>query len=125
MSKQREGTGRNALTCGCTVIHDDILDRIRPEMLDEPVFERSAHFFKIMGNLTRFRILWALDQHELCVCDLAHLLGMTKSAISHQLAVLRAANLVHFRRAGKVVYYAIADDHVHLMLAGCVSHATE
>ena len=78
-----------------------------------------------MGNGTRFRILWALDKHEMCVCDLAALLGMTKSAISHQLAVLRRANLVRFRRDGKVVYYSIADDHVHIMLDGCIAHAME
>ncbi|HHX37928.1 MAG TPA: winged helix-turn-helix transcriptional regulator, partial [Clostridiaceae bacterium] len=108
----------NNFDCSNTIIHDEIVNFVQGKMLSEEILDNGAEFFKVMGNSTRFRILWALDKHEMCVCDLAALLGMTKSAISHQLAVLRKANLVQFRRDGKVVYYSIADDHVHIMLDG-------
>ena len=83
---------------------------------------RVTTFFKVIGDNTRFRILWALNQNEMCVCDIANLLSMTKSAISHQLSVLRKANLVSFRREGKTVYYSLADEHVKNMLDAGVSH---
>lgn len=106
-------------------IHREVVTTVEDRMLNALTFRRSANFFKVMGNETRFKILWALNHHEMCVCDLSILVGMTKSAISHQLAVLRAAELVTFRRDGKLIYYSIADDHVSTMLYNCVEHATE
>lgn len=111
--------------CKDNIIHEEIVDKVQSQMLDDTLFEKSALFFKLMGNKTRFQILWALDKSELCVCDLAYLLSMTKSAISHQLALLRDAKLVRYRKEGKNVYYSIADFHVHLMLESCKEHAEE
>jgi DNA-binding transcriptional ArsR family regulator len=112
-------------TCEGTVIHEQAVRQVRSQMLSEDVFTNAANFFKVMGDGTRFRILFALDKHELCVCDLSSLLGMSISAVSHQLARLRKSNLVKSRRDGKNIFYSLADDHVHLMLKGCVEHAME
>lgn len=111
--------------CEVTVIHPETVDAARAGMLPETVFQDAATFFKVMGDGTRFRILWALDRAEMCVCDLSALLNISVSAVSHQLRRLRENNLVTFRREGKMVFYAIADDHVRLMLKGCLDHATE
>ena len=108
---------------GAHSIHTDIVENIKEEFLPEKVYQSAANFFKIMGDGTRFKILWVLDRQEMCVCDLANVLGMTKSAVSHQLGSLRKANLVQFRKSGKVVYYSIADNHVHMMLKECLDHA--
>ncbi|MBO5293873.1 MAG: helix-turn-helix transcriptional regulator [Clostridia bacterium] len=84
-----------------------------------------ADFYKIFGDSTRIRILYVLHESELCVCDIAQLLGMNISAISHQLRVLKQARLVKFRRAGKTVYYSLADDHIHSILAQGMEHIRE
>ena len=84
-----------------------------------------ADFFKVLGDSTRARIMWALDESEMCVCDLAVLLNMTKSAISHQLRSLRQANLVKYRREGKVVFYSLADDHVKQIFEKGLEHICE
>jgi ArsR family transcriptional regulator len=84
-----------------------------------------AELFKVFGDSTRIKILWALDEDEMCVCDIAYLLNMTQSAISHQLRVLKQAHLVKSRREGKVVYYSLADEHVKLILDQGLIHITE
>ena len=86
------------------------------KMREEEEYLNLATLFKMFGDGTRVKILHALEQNELCVCDLAALLGMTKSAISHQLKALRLSNLVKPRRDGQVVYYSLADDHVKYIL---------
>lgn len=111
--------------CEGSLVHEDAVKKAGAGMLPEKVFADAATFFKVMGDGTRFRILWALDLQELCVCDLASLLKMSKSAVSHQLARLRENKLVLSRRDGKNVFYSLADDHVRLMLKGCVEHALE
>ena len=111
--------------CEGTVVHDQAVRLVRGQMLGEDIFTDAANFFKVMGDGTRFRILYALDKHELCVCDLANLLDMSVSAVSHQLARLREHKLVKSRRDGKNVFYSLADDHVRLMLKSCVEHAEE
>ncbi len=111
--------------CETTVVHEEAVRQVAGAMLSEGLFEEAANFFKVMGDKTRFRILFALDKHELCVCDLANLLDMSVSAVSHQLAKLRESKLVKSRRDGKNMFYTIADDHIHLMLKGCVEHAQE
>ena len=112
-------------SCEGTLVHEEAVAAVRARMHPEPVLADAATFFKVMGDGTRFRILFALDKHELCVCDLANLLGLTVSAVSHQLAKLRENKLVTSRRDGKNIFYTIADDHIHLMLKGCVEHAVE
>ena len=111
--------------CEGNIVHEEAVQLVSGAMLPEAVFSDAADFFKVMGDRTRFRILFALDRHELCVCDLANLLDMSVSAVSHQLARLRENRLVKNRREGKNVFYTIADDHVHRMLISCVEHVLE
>ena len=105
--KQREQS-----LCDCEVIHEDVVERVRNAMPDGKDFFDLANLYKMFADNTRVRILWALSCEEMCVCDLAVLLGMTKSAISHQLKSLRLMNLVKYYKQGKVVYYSLADDHI-------------
>ena len=84
-----------------------------------------ADLFKVFGDPTRIRILHALSAQELCVCDIAETLGMTQSAISHQLRILKQIHLVKYRREGKTIYYSLADDHVHTILAQGLEHVME
>ena len=102
--------------CDCEVIHEALVEDTRKKMQTEAEYQRLAALFKMFGDGTRVKILHALEQNEMCVCDLAALLGVTKSAVSHQLKALRLANLVKFRRDGQVVYYSLADDHVKYIL---------
>ncbi len=100
------------IICDCEVIHEDIVNKVKKNLLLTEELDKLARFFKIFGNDTRLNIISALDQHEMCVCDLAVLLNMTKSAISHQLRELRDAHLVKSRRDGKVIYYSLDDKHI-------------
>ena len=109
----------------CEIIHADIVDRVRAKMPKDLVLKEVSTLFKIMGDKTRSHILWALDQNEMCVCDLAALLNMTKSAISHQLKLLREAHLVRSRREGKNVFYVLDDDHVKDIFEKAVEHVIE
>ena len=103
---------KNIASCDCDMIHEDAVNRVRAAMPDSNVFYSLANLYKLYADNTRIRILWALSREDMCVCDLAVLLGMTKSAISHQLKSLRLANLVRYDKQGKVVYYSLADDHI-------------
>ena len=98
--------------CDCEVIHEEVVDKVSGMMPPGNEFFDLADLYKAFSDPTRVKILWALHCHEMCVCDLAALLNMTKSAISHQLKTLRMSNLVSFLKQGKVVYYSLADDHV-------------
>ncbi|WP_326906769.1 ArsR/SmtB family transcription factor [Sedimentibacter sp. MB31-C6] len=102
----------NIENCDCTIIHDDIVRKVSDNMPDEEVLYDLAEIFKVFGDKTRIKITYALFASEMCVCDIAALLNMTQSAISHQLRVLKQARIVKFRREGKVVYYSLDDDHV-------------
>lgn len=112
-------------TCDCEVIHEDVINQVKAEMLDDDILIDVSDFFKVLGDSTRSRIMYALDKREMCVCDLAVLLNMTKSAISHQLKVLRDAKLVSFRKEGKMVYYFLADNHVKDVFEKAIEHVTE
>lgn len=111
--------------CDCEVIHEECVNAVRKKMSDMDEYQSLASLFKLFGDYTRVRILHALELHELCVCDLAALLGVTKSAISHQLKELRLSNLVKFRREGQVVYYSLADDHVKQIIDMGLAHIRE
>ena len=111
--------------CDCDIIHGDVVDQVKCNMPEESELYDLSDFFKVLGDSTRAKIMWALDEHELCVCDLAALLNMTKSAISHQLRALRDANLVINRRDGKNIYYALADDHVRQIFEMGLEHIRE
>ena len=89
------------------------------------VFTDLAELYKIFGDVTRIRILYALFERELCVCDIAGALDMSSSAISHQLRILKGAKLIKFRKEGKSVYYSLADTHVSLILGQGMAHICE
>jgi DNA-binding transcriptional ArsR family regulator len=111
--------------CRVRCIHQDAVEEAREHLIDDQTSQAVAGIFKIFGDPTRVRILSALDGRELCVCDLSILLGMTQSAVSHQLRLLRGAKQVTVRKAGKVAYYALADDHVTDLLRAGAAHARE
>ena len=111
--------------CDCDVIHAALVESVKKKMPDENELYDLADFFKVLGDSTRAKIIWALDESEMCVCDLAVLLNMTKSAISHQLSSLKQADLVKFRKEGKVVFYSLADDHVNAIFEKGLEHIRE
>lgn len=113
------------LCCDCEVIHEHTVEDTRRKMKPEEDYASLASLYKMFGDGTRVKLLHALEQNELCVCDLAALLGVTKSAVSHQLKALRLAKLVKARRDGQVVYYSLADDHVKLILDMGFAHLYE
>lgn len=113
------------LCCDETVVHEKALDEARRRLPDEIALSDLAEFFRIFGDSTRIRILYSLYESEMCVCDLAQLLGASQSAVSHQLATLRANKLVKYRRDGKTVYYSLDDDHIFSILAQGMEHIQE
>ena len=117
--------GKFAENCDCTIIHGGIVSEVKGKMPEEELLYDLADFFKVFGDSTRVRILWALDKAEMCVCDIASVLNMTQSAISHQLRILKQARLVKNRRDGKVVYYSLDDDHVKGILDQGLIHIGE
>lgn len=111
--------------CSCTVLHEDVIAHARQGMPEEEQLYDLAELFKVFGDSTRIRILYALTASEMCVCDIAALLNMTQSAISHQLRILKAARLVKHRKAGKVVFYSLNDSHVAHIFAQGLEHVKE
>ncbi len=102
--------------CDAEEVHTDALTSVHAAMPPDEELNRLAELYKIFADTTRIKILYALFQSELCVCDLAELLGVTVSAVSHQLRVLKGACLVKYRRDGKTVFYSLADDHVRTII---------
>lgn len=111
--------------CGCLFVHEDAVSEVLGEMPDDETLYDLAELFKVFGDSTRIRILYALFEAELCVCDISKLLGLTQSAVSHQLRVLKNSRLVKFRREGKTVFYALADGHVRRIIAQGMDHIKE
>ena len=111
--------------CAEENVHSEALSAVRSEMPGDERLFALADFYKAFADGTRVRILYALDRHEMCVCDIAALLGMSVSAVSHQLRFLRDANLVRFRREGKTVFYSLSDDHVRLIIECGMDHICE
>lgn len=105
--------------------HEKILEKVRSQMPIDEFLSDVSDLFKLFGDNTRLKILYSLFESELCVCAIAELLGMTQSAISHQLKVLRTNNLVASRREGKTIYYFLADDHVRTIMAQGCEHMME
>ena len=106
---------KNETICDCNIIHQDKVNLVKNKMITAKESNSLANFFKLFGDQTRIRIIFAIDQSELCVCDIANILNMTKSSISHQLATLRKSGVVKSRRDGKEVYYSLDDEHVKLV----------
>lgn len=111
--------------CDFIHVHQDIVDRVTEVMPDEDQLLDLAEFFKVFGDSTRIKILYVLSQAEMCVCDIATLLQMGQSAISHQLRMLKQMRLVKFRRDGRTVFYSLADGHIQTILAQGMEHIQE
>lgn len=111
--------------CDCDVIHAEVVEKVKKNMPDIDLLMDLADFFKVFSDSTRVRILVALSEETMCVCDIACLLNMTKSSISHQLRILRQANLVKTRKKGKNVYYTLKDDHVKEIISVGLEHILE
>ena len=111
--------------CDCRIIHDDKVSDARKSALSIETTEDLCQTFKALGDVSRLKILWALEHQEMCVCDLAALLGITESAVSHQLRLLRTLRLVKNRRKGTILYYRLADDHVSELVRIALEHIRE
>ncbi len=105
--------------------HSEAVETVRTLMPREELLYDLAELYKVFGDSTRIRILFTLYKNEMCVCGIAELLGMTQSAISHQLRVLKQSKLVKFRREGKTVFYSLSDDHIFKILSQGLEHITE
>jgi ArsR family transcriptional regulator len=111
--------------CDQTCIHQSLLEKVNATMPEETELYDLSELFKVFGDSTRIRILFVLFEAEVCVCDLAQVLNMTQSAISHQLKILRQSKLVKSRREGKSVFYSLADSHVRTIIAQGLEHIEE
>ncbi len=116
---------KQAPKCEYMHVHADIVEQVNKVMPQEEQLFDLAELFKIFGDSTRVKILFVLFESEMCVCDIAQLLGMTQSAISHQLQVLKKSKLVKYRRDGKTVFYSLSDGHVRTILDQGMEHITE
>lgn len=111
--------------CECRIIHDEKVKEARQKALGDLATDDLCQTFKALGDVSRLKILWALAHQEMCVCDLAALLGITESAVSHQLRLLRTLRLVKNRREGTILYYRLADDHVSQLIRIALDHIQE
>jgi len=111
--------------CEKECIHTNVVSEVSAKMPSEEIIYDLAELFKVFGDSTRTKILTALFECEMCVCDIGKLLGMTKSAISHQLRILRQSKLVKARKSGKEVFYSLADEHVKTIFQMAIDHVTE
>ncbi|MCC8140978.1 MAG: metalloregulator ArsR/SmtB family transcription factor [Lachnospiraceae bacterium] len=111
--------------CDSYEVHEDLVEKVMANMPEEETLTDLAELFKIYGDQTRIRILFVLFEAEVCVCDLADMLDMTQSAVSHQLRILKQSKLVKNRRSGKSVFYSLADDHVRTIIAQGLDHIRE
>ena len=113
------------LCCAITQVHTDAVEHVRAQLPRDETLYDLAELFKIFGDSTRVKILYALLESELCVCDIAQLLNMNQSAISHQLKILKQNRLVKSRREGKAVFYSLADGHVRTIINQGMEHINE
>lgn len=111
--------------CEFLCVHDDVVKKLTDNMPPDEILYDLAELFKIFGDSTRIKILYALFESELCVCDIAQLLGLTQTAVSHQLRVLKTNKLVRFRKEGKNVFYSLSDDHVRRIINQGMEHVEE
>ncbi len=111
--------------CEEDVVHQDTVERVREQLPPDETLYDLAELFKMFGDSTRVKILYALLESELCVCDIAKLMEVSQSAVSHQLRVLKGSKLVKYRREGKTVYYSLADEHVRRIISQGMEHVEE
>ncbi|AEX85015.1 ArsR family transcriptional regulator [Marinitoga sp. 1135] len=122
----KKNTKSNIEICQTIEVHGDIVKKVQTNTPDEETLNKLTELFKVIGDKTRMKILYTLMQvEEMCVCDLSYVLGKTISAVSHQLRVLRQANLVKYRKVGKVVYYSLDDEHVKELIEVGYIHINE
>lgn len=121
MNKQDQ----NIEICNCNIIHEDTVARVKDLLPKDEVLYDLAELFKAFGDSTRVKLLCALFESDMCVCDLAAVLGISQSAVSHQLRTLKASRLVKFRRDGKVIYYSLDDEHIKGIFNQGFEHITE
>ncbi len=112
-------------SCEVKAIHQEVVDKVQTDLPDDEVLYDLAELFKVFGDSTRIKILYSLFQAEMCVCDIGIILGISQSAVSHQLRVLKQARLVKYRREGKVVYYSLDDDHIKRIFNEGLNHIKE
>ena len=122
MKKQ---AGNSAPECCRHEIHTSLVASARERMPECEITYDLSDFFKVLGDSTRLAILFAIDASPMCVCDIAEAVGMTKSAVSHQLKVLRQSDLVRYTKSGKNVIYSLADDHVRDIIERALEHIKE
>lgn len=115
----------NTPCCDFLCVHEDTVNKVQAMLPGEDDLYDLAELFKVFGDSTRIKILYVLFESEMCVCDIAQLLGMTQSAVSHQLRILKNSKLVKFRREGKTVFYALDDEHVRSILSLGMEHVEE
>lgn len=125
IGKRKKMAETEIVCCETTEIHEELLKIVNETMPEETELYDLAELFKVFGDSTRIRILFVLFEAEVCVCDLAHVLHMTQSAISHQLKILKQNRLVKSRREGKSIFYSLADEHVRTMIAQGREHIEE
>ena len=111
--------------CSFLCVHEDVVEKVNSSLPDMDHLLRLAELFKIFGDSTRLKILCALSSNEMCVCDIANLINMTKSSVSHQLRVLKQSRLVKYRKEGKSTYYSLADSHVTHIIDQGIEHISE
>lgn len=114
-----------APSCEYMHVHDEVVKKVKGSLPQEDTLYGLCELYKLFGDATRIKILYVLFQSEMCVCDIATILSMTTSAISHQLKLLKQARLVKFRRDGKTVFYSLADDHVRTIIDNGLEHIDE
>ena len=124
-SEMKKASAHDLEICTYVHVHSEKVQQIQELLPDEVTLNRLSELFNVFGDNTRIRILYVLFEDEVCVCDLANLLGMTQSAVSHQLRVLKDARLIKSRRDGKTVFYSLADDHVRSLLSQGTDHIHE
>lgn len=111
--------------CQKKIVHQEIVNQVNQKMPDEELIKDIAEFFKILGEPTRIKIINILFLSEMCVCDISQIMGMNQSAISHQLKILKQANLVKYRKEGKSVYYSLSDEHIKQIFDQGMIHIQE
>lgn len=112
----------NKDACECHIIHQDVVNNVKSKMLSENLINDLANFYKVFSDKTRLKIITMLLEAEMCVCDISHILGMSQSATSHQLRVLRQYKIVKNRKEGKTVYYSLDDEHIDNILKQGIEH---
>lgn len=115
----------NLECCDYLCVHEDVVKAVLEKLPEDECLYDLAELFKVFGDSTRIKILYALFEEELCVCDMAQLLGLTQNAVSHQLRVLKSNRLVKARREGKIIFYSLADDHVRRIIGQGMEHINE